>query len=313
MPLTVFIPTSTLTEIPGLGFRSLGGAMAFGRVPLQEITVENLLGVQIDHVLVVPDDLLRRLLDRAGGIDVAVPEKLLEPDAEGRLIPVFQPGRQHFDGARAVDYLQYRGPDESELTRFVRAQEVWEALYGRYAGKRAPELARLLQVLEGDLVTDATPKEVGQFFAAFAAAGPEDRVYRTLPVQTVGSAGPEEAFRVDQAKLEEMVGRLLADSLPPAAVGRGARVQVLNGNGKPEVGARIAEVLVPAGFRITVTGNAGSFSYKTTKIIVYDDADLPIAQRVRQLLGVGVIEIGLRPQTIVDVTVVVGRDFITRH
>jgi len=88
---------------------------------------------------------------------------------------------------------------------------------------------------------------------------------------------------------------------------------VLNGNGEPETGLAVADLLVPAGFRIADTGNARSFDFTRTRIIVYRETDLPIAVRIRDLLGLGAIEISRTQQTIVDVTVVVGRDFVARH
>ena len=40
------------------------------------------------------------------------------------------------------------------------------------------------------------------------------------------------------------------------------------------------------------TGNASSFKFPRTRIVVYSDANLAVAQRIRTLLGLGDIEIG---------------------
>jgi anionic cell wall polymer biosynthesis LytR-Cps2A-Psr (LCP) family protein len=311
-PLTLFIPTATLTEIPGYGYDSVGKAMALGRVPLQEISVENLLGVQIDHTLMVPESLMSRLVDRAGGVEVTVRGSLLEPQGSNRLVPIFQPGRQRFDGAKAVKFLGYVGQDEDELARFGRAQQLWEALYGRFPGDKVDDLSTIVSGFGSALVTDAPPGDVGVFFSAFAAAG-EAREYRTLPVDTIGSGGDEDAFRVRDADLEALVSGILAASRPADSVGRGTRVQILNGNGEPEIGVQVASLLVPDGFRIAVTGNAQRFDYRKTRIVFYRDADLALAQRIRRLIGVGQIEKGRTQQTIVDITIVVGQDFLSRN
>jgi polyisoprenyl-teichoic acid--peptidoglycan teichoic acid transferase len=311
-PITLFVPTNALTEIPGFGFDAVGKAFALGRAPLQAVTVANVLGVRIDHTLVVPDEVMAAIVDGAGGIEVTIAERLLAPDGPDRLVPKFEAGRQRLDGVRAVEYLAYRGPSEDELARFVRAQQVWEAIYTRFAGERAGELARIVSSMGAKLVTDAAPADVGAFLAAFATAARTARAYRTLPVEAVGSAGPEDAYRIQTPQVQDLVGRFLAPSKPPAGAGVGASVQILNGNGSPEAGLAVAQVLVPAGFRIADTGNASSFDFRTTRIIVYREADLPVAQRIRELLGLGAVEIGLTAQTIVDVTVVVGEDFVPR-
>jgi len=37
-----------------------------------------------------------------------------------------------------------------------------------------------------------------------------------------------------------------------------------------------------------------------------------LGQEIRNLLGVGAVEVGTRAETIVDVTVVLGKDFLTK-
>ena len=312
-PITMFIPTSTLTEIPGYGYDSIGKAMALGRVPLQEIAVENMLGMQIDHTLLLPDSTVSRLVDRSGGVDVEVKTRLMAPSGDNLLVPVFEPGRQHMDGRATVKFLEYQGQNEDELARFARAKAVWEALYGRFAGTDASKLGSIWQGFGGSLITDAPPADVGAFFAAFAGAGTDARSYVPLPVEAVGSGGAEDAFRVKQDELETRISSSFAASKPATGPGSGARVQILNGNGEPEIGLAVADLLVPAGFRIADTGNASSFGFKVTRIVVYREADIDIAQKIRSLLKLGRIEIARTRQTIVDVTVVVGRDFAARH
>lgn len=313
-PLTLFVPVSTLTEIPGYGFDTLGKALALGRLPLEETAVENLLGVTIDHTMLVSEQLVSRLVDLAGGIEVDVEERLTEPSGANRLVTVFEKGRQLLDGTRAVRYLQYRSAGDDELASFVRARQIWEGLYAQFGGERAAEFKSMVaSLLTSSPVTDASPSDAAAFLAAFAAGGEDDRTFRTLPVEAVGSGGSEVAFRVQQTRLDDLVRSLLAESMPPDGPGRGTRVQVLNGNGEPESGLAVADLLVPVGFRIADTGNAKSFDFRRTKIVVYREADVPVAQRIRELLGVGTIEISNTQQTIVDVTVVVGRDFVARQ
>ena len=311
-PLTLFIPASTLAELPGYGFDSIGKGLPLGRVSLQQVAVENMLGVAVDHTMLMPQDLLAKIIDRAGGIDLTVPARLQALNSSGQRVTVLQAGAQHLDGDQAARYVAYRGPDEGELGRFVRAQAVWEALYTRFGSRDAGRLAEVFAGLGSDLATDAPPADAGALFAAFSSAGVDARAYLTLPVTAVSTAGPEDAFRVDQAGLDRLVHERLMGSLPPAGVGRGARLQILNGNGRPEIGARVAAVVVPAGFRVTDSGNASSFGFARTKVIVYREADVPIAERIRGLLGLGSIEISLTPQTIVDVTIIVGHDYASR-
>jgi hypothetical protein len=85
----------------------------------------------------------------------------------------------------------------------------------------------------------------------------------------------------------------------------------LNGNGTPEAGVAVAARLIPAGFRLVDSGNARSFDFAVTKIVVYaNDADaIAMAEHIKDLLGAGEIEVARRPQTSIDVTVVIGKDY----
>jgi hypothetical protein len=90
------------------------------------------------------------------------------------------------------------------------------------------------------------------------------------------------------------------------------RVQILNGNGVPGIGDQVANKLVGEGFRVVLSGNAERLDYADTLILVYESTLEAQAsgERVRELLGVGEVQVSGQPQGIVDLTIVVGRDFI---
>jgi NAD(P)-dependent dehydrogenase (short-subunit alcohol dehydrogenase family) len=89
-------------------------------------------------------------------------------------------------------------------------------------------------------------------------------------------------------------------------------VQILNGNGVPGIGQEVAQRLIAHGFRVLLTGNAQRLDYKKTLIVTYDSSPQgqAMAERARELLGVGVVQVATQRQDIVDLTIVVGRDFL---
>jgi hypothetical protein len=86
-------------------------------------------------------------------------------------------------------------------------------------------------------------------------------------------------------------------------------VIVLNGNGVPGVGELVAQKILPGGFRVAVSENASSFDHEETLVVVGSSNDVDLAQRVRDLLGVGSVSVSVG-SGIAPVTVVVGKDFI---
>jgi hypothetical protein len=130
--------------------------------------------------------------------------------------------------------------------------------------------------------------------------------YQTLPVEALDAGtGGEEVYKVRQGELDQLVRQLL----PGAAPATRTRVQVLNGTGAIGVAQRVAQRLVPAGARVALSGNADSFAYAQTQIVFYDRSRQDVAARVRDALGTGKLVLSRRPLDVVDVTVVVGRDF----
>lgn len=307
-PVGLFVPAGTFGQIPGQSsIESIGKALIFGRETLQQTAVENLLGIKIDHTLILSDVTLARVVEAVGGIDIEVAEELFEPDAQGRQTLVFPLGPAHMSGAQALTYMTYMGEGETELDRYARAQKVWEALF---AAADADELRAAVASAPDLLEPDA--EALAAMLAAFASATPDDRAFDVLPVETV-SGGLDQVYKVDEEAASHVLMRHFSGSFPPGVTDPAARprVELLNGTGTPELGGSVARVLVPAGIRVAVTGNADRFGYARTRIIVYgDDASaLALGERLRELLGVGEVEIGRRGQTVVDATIVVGGDF----
>ena len=85
-------------------------------------------------------------------------------------------------------------------------------------------------------------------------------------------------------------------------------VIVLNGNGVPGIGEAVAERIIPGGFRVAVSQNASNFDHAETLIVVGSPDDVALAERVRDLLGMGSVSVSVG-SGIAPVTIVVGKDF----
>jgi hypothetical protein len=75
----------------------------------------------------------------------------------------------------------------------------------------------------------------------------------------------------------------------------------------------VQPLLVDIGAQVTLSGNADRFDYATTQVVYYDDDDLDAARAVAEAIGVGEVVKSLNELAVVDVTVVVGADFLAAH
>lgn len=83
-------------------------------------TLEGLTGVYVDHVVVVDFAGFQDMVDALGGVEVCLPEKLVDEDAHITL----PAGRQKLDGKQALGYVRARKSlgDGSDLGRIKRQQ-----------------------------------------------------------------------------------------------------------------------------------------------------------------------------------------------
>ena len=275
--------------------------------------MENLLGIVIDEVAVVAEAGLGALLDRTGGYTVEVPQRLAVRNDDGSADVHFEAGSQHLDGPRLAEYWAFQSSGEDELATFGRQQQV---LAGLFAALGEPEA---LSAFTADgmpqLETDAEEAWLGELFAALATAAGDGGVdVVALPVEPFGGEGPQggATYRPQAEAVEELVDQHLAASVPTRDEAGAVRVQVLNGVGVPGVGQIVDERLGDGPFRIVLTDNARSFDFPETQILVYDESQrsLEAARQVQERLGVGTIQVSRQPQSVVDLTIVVGADLL---
>lgn len=311
----LLVPASVTAEVPGHGIAALGDAFAIGEGPLLDAALDNLLSLDLDTTVGISRQAWASLFTRVGGLTVDVPERLRERDADGTATVRFAAGEQFLDGPRLAELLTFRAADERELDTLSRTQLVLTTLLAALA----EEPARLDALLADgapmlDLVTPETDlPRLEELLTRLAEAQADGRlVVRTLPVSPLGT-GDDESYRVDEARTTQLIGDRFAASRPTLANTQGGRrLEIRNGNGVPGVSSEVAQRLIPLGFRVLLTGNADRFDHRETRILVYtdDEEQLAVAREVRDALGLGRIELSEVPQDVVDLTIVVGRDYV---
>lgn len=286
----VLVPPGTMAEVPSLGLEPVGAALEAGGADRLLSTAENLLGVVIGHVAVVDGAGLTAWLAATGPLTVQIPERVEDVFPSGRVSVLYEAGPTELVPEAVPRFLAARGGG-SDLARFGRHELFWDAWLER--------------LKEGPDAVPAEPAALGEALEAMAT-GQWD--VRLLPVRAAGTLGEEgEVFQVDQEELD----RLIRTAVPSVGERAGSRprVRILNGTGELELAQRVARRLVPAGVEIVLTGNANPLGYSETQIIYYDSGERQMAEDIREALGVGVLVRNRNRTDVVDVTVIVGKDF----
>jgi LCP family protein required for cell wall assembly len=101
----VSINRDTWVDIPGFGGAKINSGLQYGGIVMQTAAVQALLGITIDHTLMMDFHGLKVLIDGLGGIDVNVPIAFQSTHDTGH---VFAAGVNHLDGQSALEFSRER-------------------------------------------------------------------------------------------------------------------------------------------------------------------------------------------------------------
>ncbi len=167
------IPRDTRVRIYGYGYDKINAAYAYGGEPLAEKTVENFLGIDIDHYVIINTNSFVKIIDAIGGIDIDVEKRMKYEDPwddNGGLYINIYPGLQHMDGKKAVTYVRYRD-SEGDIGRIKRQQKFIEACLDKVTSPSfIPRIPSVLREVVDAIDTDMTFRQLLELAGAMKAA-----------------------------------------------------------------------------------------------------------------------------------------------
>lgn len=160
------VPRDTRVKIKGHGFDKINAAYAYGHERLSQDTVEGLLGLNIDHYIIINTKSFAKIIDALGGIDIDVPKRMYYEDPwddDGGLLIDFRPGMQHMDGAKAITYVRYRD-EEGDLGRIRRQQDFVRACVDKLVSPAViPKLPSIIREIMDSIKTDLSFRQLLEF------------------------------------------------------------------------------------------------------------------------------------------------------
>jgi len=226
------IPRDLRVEIPGHGADKINAAYALGGPALAIATVQNLTGLELNHVVVVDFATFKDVVDAIGGITVSNPTPIVSNKFDCPYPPErcarwegwrFREGELKLDGRLALVYARIRqnqlAPGESDITRGERQQRVIQAI----ADKVVSPSGFLRMPLVGDdlvkpLATDLSTGELFQLaWVRWRAA--DDKTLRCRlggDIASVGGASVIQQSSEDNALVIAQITGRSAPQRPPA-------------------------------------------------------------------------------------------------
>lgn len=329
--LVVSIPRDTVLDIPSCKTQEgesapytdrFNSAFSTGGPGCTIKTVEQNTGVFIDHFIIVDFSGFNDIVDALGGVDVCLPEAVVEPKSGLNL----NAGTTTVTGDQALAFVRVRAIGSgSDLDRIDRQQAFLSSLITKAKSSNTllnpVKLVRFLEASTKSLTTDpelANLNRMRQLAQEVRGIPPKDIVFVTSPwvvnpddPNTVVWNKPKanalwKAIAADESYPPPRPDPTIVDgkplSVPPASVS----VRVLNGSGIDGVATTAAAELTAKGYSVVGVGDAASSDFIST-VVRYDEAGADAARTVAAAIP-GSTRV-LQPGLGTTVEVVVGADW----
>ena len=157
------VPRDTRVYIERHGYQKINAAYAFGGEKLTQQTVEDFLGIKIEHYVTVDTKKFGKLIDALGGIDVYVEKEMHYEDPwddNGGLVIDVDKGWQHLDGETAIQFVRFRD-SEGDAGRVRRQQAFMKACAEKITEPAMIlKLPEVLSTISAAVKTDLTYSEM---------------------------------------------------------------------------------------------------------------------------------------------------------
>jgi LCP family protein required for cell wall assembly len=301
----------------------INASFAAGGPQLLIKTIQDDLGIRINHYAEVDFTGFQHIVDTVGGLKIYI-DAPAKDDKSGLDLPVA--GCVNLNGDQALAYVRSRYYQSLEAGRWVydtssdfgrikRQQDFIRRMIKKAlsAGISNPlTLNRLIGIGVSNLTIDSTMSTSDMVTVArrFKSLDPDSVDMQTLPTTPYTTAGGADVLLLNPTDAQPLIDKINGIAPPATVAGRPSDVQVrvLNGNGGAGSASKAAAVLQSAGFEVNGSGDADTFAYAKT-VIRYAPTSLAKAQLLQSYLNAGAT---LTPDSTlgtVDVALVVGADF----
>jgi LCP family protein required for cell wall assembly len=351
------IPRDLQVPIPGNGEERINAANVFGtsqKYPgggpaLLKRTIEVNFGIPLEYYIMVDFQGFEKIIDTLGGIDVNVPKRLHDTqypdprpgDPYGMKTVHFDPGLQHMNGERALEYARSR-MSTSDFDRSDRQQRILLAIREKALSLNLiPKLPTLASTTMDTVKTDMTLDEMLEL-ARLAPQIDLQNIKSVVIKKPMVYGFRREGGGAVQLPKWDLINPVVADlftapvvvvptpmptqaapptptpTLAPVQIeelqelaAEGARIAVQNGTTEPNFAARVAALLLEQGYQVVEFGDADRVDYSSTVIVDYTAKNYTLGRLVDQFQ--------VTPENVrhspnlrseIDIRVIVGQDYV---
>ena len=305
--------------------------------------VNELTGLDIKYYVIVKTESLIKLVDAIGGVKFNVPMRMKYTDTSQNLVIDLEEGEQLIDGNKAEQLLRFRHNDYQKgvgMTSYP--SEYGDNDFGRMRTQRDFIIATLKQTLKpsnifkiGQILeianenvdTNLELSFVKDYIPYAVELDTENITSATLPGTTpdVSATNGVSVFVADKKASKELIQSMFyADvteenedntisnntttiSTTTTQTAEDISIELLNGSGDNSKIEEAKKLLEEAGYNVKRTGKTSSIAQ--TVITNKKDVTDENLKNIKQILGKGNISTNKSSTSLVDVTIIIGKDF----
>ena len=305
--------------------------------------VNELTGLDIKYYVIVKTEALIKLVDAIGGVKFNVPMRMKYTDTSQDLVIDLEEGEQLIDGNKAEQLLRFRHNDYQKgvgMTSYP--SEYGDNDFGRMRTQRDFIIATLKQTLKpsnifkiGQILeianenvdTNLELSFVKDYIPYAVELDTENITSATLPGTTpdVSTTNGVSVFVADKKASKELIQSMFyADvteenedntisnnttsiSTTTTQTAEDISIELLNGSGDNSKIEKAKKLLEEAGYNVKKTGKTSSIAQ--TVITNKKDVTDENLKNIKQILGKGNISTNKSSTSLVDVTIIIGKDF----
>lgn len=303
--------------------------------------VNELTGLDIKYYVLVRTEALMKLVDAIGGVEFNVPRDMEYDDPTQDLHIDLKEGLQVLDGNKAEQLLRWRHSNPDKNGNMVTySTEYGNDDFGRMRTQRdfiaatlkqtlrlgnIFKIGQILEIANENVETNLELSFIKDYIPYAVEFDTENMKTAVLPGTTpdVKDTNGVSVFVVDKKASKELIQSMFYNDIQKQedetnTIGNNIissdtntatqiKIELLNGSGDKSNLEKAKKLLEDAGYTVKKTGSTSSIS-KTIITNKKDTTDEDLKQ-MKNTLGVGSISTNKMSNSIVDVTIVIGKDF----
>lgn len=297
--------------------------------------VNDITGLDIKYYVIVKTEALIKLVDAIGGVEFNVPIDMKYDDPTQDLHISLKAGTQTINGEKAEQLLRFRHNNngtsysieygDNDIGRMRTQRDfITATLQQTLKLGNIFKIGEILEIVHENVETNLALSYIKDYIPYAVEFNTENIKTATLPGTTpdLNQTNNVSIYVVNKNETKEIIKSMFYDDIEESEetntisdntittksnTTSEIKIELLNGSGDKNNLEKAKEMLEKAGYNVTKTGSTSSISKTiiTNKKDVTDES----LKDIKQVLGVGSISTNKSSTSLVDISIIIGKDF----